>query len=53
MTVKIIPDAAKQKPQQGELLALGNDKILENGTQVGVGAKLGDKIFSWKYSRLG
>lgn len=51
--MKVIPDTAKQKPQQGELLALSNGKVLDNGTKLGVGVKLGDKIFSWKYSRLG
>lgn len=41
------------KPQEGKVLAVGNGKILDNGTKVALDAKLGDKIFSWKYSRLG
>jgi len=46
----------EEKPQEGEVLAVGNGKILGNGTKVALDVKLGDKldkIFSWKYSRLG
>ena len=46
----IIPDTAKEKPQQGEVLAIGNGKILENGTKVALDVKVGDKILFGKYS---
>jgi chaperonin GroES len=46
----IIPDTAKEKPQQGEVLAVGNGKILENGTKVPMDVKVGDKILFGKYS---
>jgi chaperonin GroES len=46
----IIPDTAKEKPQQGEVLAIGNGKILENGTKVALDIKVGDKILFGKYT---
>jgi chaperonin GroES len=46
----IIPDTAKEKPQEGEVLAAGNGKILENGTKVPLDVKAGDKILFGKYS---
>ena len=46
----IIPDTAKEKPQEGEVLAVGNGKILENGTKVPLDVKAGDKILFGKYS---
>jgi chaperonin GroES len=46
----IIPDTAKEKPQQGEVLAVGNGKILENGTKVALDIKVGDKILFGKYT---
>ena len=46
----IIPDTAKEKPQEGEVLAVGNGKILENGTKVALDVKTGDKILFGKYS---
>jgi chaperonin GroES len=46
----IIPDTAKEKPQEGEVLAVGNGKILENGTKVALEVKVGDKILFGKYS---
>ena len=46
----IIPDSAKEKPQEGEVLAVGNGKILENGTKVPLDVKAGDKILFGKYS---
>ena len=46
----IIPDTAKEKPQEGEVLAVGNGKILENGTKVPLDVKVGDKILFGKYS---
>ena len=46
----IIPDTAKEKPQQGEVLAIGNGKILENGTKLALDVKVGDKILFGKYT---
>ena len=46
----IIPDTAKEKPQEGEVIAAGNGKVLENGTKVPLDVKAGDKILFGKYS---
>jgi chaperonin GroES len=46
----IIPDTAKEKPQEGEVLAVGNGKILDNGQKVALDVKVGDKILFGKYS---
>ena len=46
----IIPDTAKEKPQEGEVLAAGNGKMLDNGTKVPLEVKVGDKILFGKYS---
>ena len=46
----IIPDTAKEKPQEGEVLAVGNGKVLENGTKLALDVKVGDKILFGKYT---
>ncbi len=46
----IIPDSAKEKPQQGEVVAVGNGKLLENGERVPLDVKAGDRILFGKYS---
>jgi len=46
----IIPDSAKEKPQEGKVLAVGNGKILENGTKVALDVKVGDRILFGKYT---
>ena len=46
----IIPDSAKEKPQEGEVIAVGNGKVLDNGTKVELDVKAGDKILFGKYS---
>ena len=46
----IIPDTAKEKPQEGEVLAVGNGKLLDNGTKVALDVKVGDKSLFGKYS---
>ena len=46
----IIPDTAKEKPQEGEVIAAGNGKILDNGTKIELDVKAGDKILFGKYS---
>ena len=48
--VIIIPDTAKEKPQEGEVLAVGSGKVLENGTKLAMDVKVGDKILFGKYS---
>jgi chaperonin GroES len=46
----IIPDTAKEKPQQGEVVAVGNGKLLETGERVPLDVKAGDRILFGKYS---
>lgn len=46
----IIPDTAKEKPQQAEVKAVGNGKLLESGQRVGPEVKPGDRILFGKYS---
>jgi chaperonin GroES len=46
----IITDTAKEKPQEGEVIAVGNGKLLENGTRVALDVKEGDRILFGKYS---
>jgi len=46
----IIPDSAKEKPQEGEAIAVGNGKRLENGKRVPLDVKAGDRILFGKYS---
>lgn len=45
-----IPDTAKEKPQEGEVIAVGNGKLLENGTRIAIDLKAGDKVLFGKYS---
>ena len=45
-----IPDTAKEKPQEGEVIAVGNGKILNNGDRVAMDIKAGDKVLFGKYS---
>lgn len=45
-----IPDSAKEKPQQGKVIAVGKGKILEDGTVRPVDVKVGDTIVFGKYS---
>ncbi|MGI9310898.1 MAG: co-chaperone GroES [bacterium] len=46
----VIPDSAAEKPMQGEILAVGNGKVLDNGEQRGLDVKAGDKVLFGKYS---
>lgn len=46
----IIPDTAKEKPQEGEIIAVGPGKINEAGNKVGMEVKKGDKVLYGKYS---
>ena len=45
----VLPDTAKEKPQQGEVLAVGSGRVLENGTRVPMEVKVGDKVLYSKY----
>jgi chaperonin GroES len=46
----IIPDTAKEKPQDGEVMAVGKGKLKENGTVVPLEVKPGDRVLFGKYS---
>ena len=46
----VIPDSAKEKPQEGEVLAVGHGKRLEDGLLVALDVKVGDRILFGKYS---
>jgi len=46
----IIPDTAKEKPQQGEVIAAGTGKVREDGTRQAPDVKAGDRILFGKYS---
>ncbi|HEY6346471.1 MAG TPA: co-chaperone GroES [Bryobacteraceae bacterium] len=46
----IIPDSAKEKPQEGEVLAVGHGKRLEDGKLMALDVKAGDRILFGKYS---
>jgi chaperonin GroES len=46
----VIPDTAKEKPQEGEVLAVGNGKKLDNGTRSPMDVRVGDRILFGKYS---
>ena len=45
-----IPDTAKEKPQEGEVVAVGKGKRLENGSLVALDVQAGDRILFGKYS---
>ena len=46
----VIPDTAKEKPQEGEVVAVGDGKTLDSGTTVAMTVKEGDRILFGKYS---
>jgi chaperonin GroES len=46
----IIPDNAKEKPIEGEVVAVGNGKVLDDGTVRPLGVKAGDRVLFGKYS---
>ena len=45
-----IPDTAKEKPQEGEVLAVGNGKLLDNGQRIAIDLKVGDRVLFGKYA---
>jgi chaperonin GroES len=46
----IIPDSAKEKPQEGKVIAVGKGKLTEDGKVIPLDVKVGDKILFGKYS---
>ncbi len=46
----VLPDTAKEKPQEGTVVAVGEGKMLDNGTRVAPEVKVGDKVIFSKYS---
>ena len=46
----IIPDSAKEKPQQGKVIAVGNGKVKDDGGRIALDVKAGDLILFGKYS---
>lgn len=45
----ILPDTAKEKPQEGKVIAVGSGKILESGQKVDMEVKVGDRVIFSKY----
>ena len=46
----IIPDTAKEKPQEGKVIAVGNGKVTDEGKKIALDVKAGDRILFGKYS---
>lgn len=46
----LIPDSAREKPMEGKVVAVGNGKILENGTKMNPEVKAGDRVLFGKYA---
>lgn len=46
----VLPDTAKEKPQEGEVVAVGTGKMLDKGTRAQMEVKTGDKVIFSKYS---
>ncbi|MDR2007184.1 MAG: co-chaperone GroES [Acidaminococcales bacterium] len=46
----VLPDSAKEKPQEGKIIAVGSGKILENGQRIPIDVKAGDKVIFSKYA---
>jgi len=46
----VLPDTAKDKPQEGEVIAVGPGRVLDNGTKVAPEIKVGDRVIYSKYS---
>ena len=45
-----MPDTAKEKPQEGEVIAVGSGKLMENGERVPLEVKSGDKVIYSKFA---
>lgn len=46
----VLPDAGQEKPEQGEVMAVGSGKTLDNGQVLPMSVKVGDKVMFKKYS---
>jgi chaperonin GroES len=46
----VVPDTAREKPMEGEVLAVGKGKLLEDGTTLALDVKVGDRVLFGKYS---
>lgn len=46
----VLPDTAKEKPQEGKVVAVGTGKVLDNGQRVAIEVKVGDKVIYSKYA---
>ncbi|MEH7418848.1 MULTISPECIES: co-chaperone GroES [Bacillaceae] len=46
----VLPDSAKEKPQEGKVVAAGNGRVLENGERVALDVAVGDRIIFSKYA---
>ena len=46
----VLPDTAKEKPQEGEIMAVGTGRMLDNGQKVALEVKVGDRIIFSKYA---
>ena len=46
----VLPDTAKEKPEKGEVVAVGPGKLLESGSRAAISVKVGDKVMFKKYS---
>jgi len=46
----VLPDTAKEKPQEGKIVAVGKGKVLDSGTVQALEVKVGDRILYGKYS---
>ncbi|MEW6182184.1 MAG: co-chaperone GroES [Bacillota bacterium] len=46
----VLPDTAKEKPQKGEVMAVGSGRLLDNGQRVPIDLKVGDQVLYSKYA---
>ena len=46
----VLPDTAKEKPQKGEIIAIGPGRLVDSGDRGGMSVKVGDHVFFGKYS---
>ncbi len=46
----VLPDKAKEKPQEGEVMAVGSGKVLDNGTKLDMEVKAGDKVIFSRFA---
>lgn len=46
----VLPDTAKEKPQEGEVIAIGNGRLLDSGQRVPIDLNVGDKVLYSKYA---